>query len=98
MPWWSSAAGRARWTGSASTLDGPATRTCSTASPCGVLSVSCALDDVGTASIDTLLQRFASYRVVHLPTVGQLVAARFDLLPSFRRPHFTVRLEDDGER
>jgi hypothetical protein len=57
----------------------------------------CALDDVGTASIDTLLRRFASYRVVHLPTVGQLVAARFDLLPSFRRPHFTVRLEDDGD-
>jgi hypothetical protein len=35
---------------------------------------------------------------VHLPTVGQLVAAHFDLLPSFRRPHFTVRLEDDGDR
>lgn len=62
------------------------------------VSVFCALDDVGTASIDTLLQRFASYRVVHLPTVGQLVASGFELLPSFRRPHFTVRLEDDGER
>jgi hypothetical protein len=62
------------------------------------VSVFCALDDVGTASIDTLLRRFSSYRVVHLPTVGQLAAAGFELLPSFRRPHFTVRLEDDGER
>lgn len=61
------------------------------------VSVFCALDDVGTASIDTLLRRFASYRVVHLPTVGQLLTARFDLLPSFRRPHFTVRLEDDDD-
>lgn len=62
------------------------------------LSVFCALDDVGAASLDALLRRFASYRVVHLPTVGQLIAFGFDLLPSFRRPHFTVRLEDDGDR
>ncbi len=62
------------------------------------VSVFCALDDIGTASIDALLRRFASYRVVHLPTVGQLAASGFDLLPSFRRPHFTVRLVDDGDR
>lgn len=62
------------------------------------VSVFCALDDVGTASIDTLLRRFASYRVVHLPTVGRLGAAGFELLPSFRRPHFTIRLADGGER
>jgi hypothetical protein len=62
------------------------------------VSVFCALDDVGTASLDALLRRFASYRVVHLPIVGQLIASGFDLLPSFRRPHFTVRLEDDGDR
>jgi hypothetical protein len=62
------------------------------------VSVFCALDDVGPASIDTLLRRFASYRVVHLPTIGHLSAAGFELLPSFRRPHFTIRLEDDRER
>lgn len=61
------------------------------------VSVFCALDDVGSASLDALLERFASYRVVHLPTVGQLAAAGFELLPSFRRPHYTVRLADDSE-
>ena len=61
------------------------------------LSIFCALDEVGSASLDVLLERFASYRVVHLPTVGQLVAAGFQLLPSFRRPHHTVRLADDSE-
>ena len=61
------------------------------------VSVFCALDDVGPASLDFLLRRFASYRVVHLPTVAQIVTAGFDLLPSFRRPHFTVRLANDGD-
>ena len=61
------------------------------------ISVFCALDDVGPAAVDTLLRRFSSYRVVHLPTVGRLIAAGFDLLPSFRRPHFTVRLDDVDE-
>jgi hypothetical protein len=54
--------------------------------------VFCALDDIGPASLDALLQRFASYRVVHLPRVRQLRMAGFDLLPSFRRPHFTVQI------
>jgi hypothetical protein len=54
------------------------------------VSVFCALDDIGPASLQALLQRFASYRLVHLPRVGQLRGAGFDLLPSFRRPHFTV--------
>lgn len=31
------------------------------------ISVYCTLDDVGPASLDGLLRRFASYRVVHLP-------------------------------
>jgi hypothetical protein len=56
------------------------------------ISVFCALDDIGPASLDALLRRFASYRVVHLPSVGRLRAAEFDLLPTFRRPHFTVVL------
>lgn len=57
------------------------------------VSVFCALDDLGPASLDALLRRFGSYRVVHLPRAGQLLHAGFDLLPSFRRPHFTLRLE-----
>ena len=60
------------------------------------VSVFCALDDIGPSSLDGLLRRFASYRVVHLPRAGQLRAARFELLPSFGRPHFTVRVGDDG--
>lgn len=58
------------------------------------VSVFCAIDDVGPGSLDALLRRFASYRVVHLPTVSDVTVAGFDVLPSFRRPHFTVRLDD----
>ena len=55
----------------------------------------CALDDVGPASLDGLLRRFASYHVVHLPHAGELRIAGFQLLPSFGRPHYTVRLSGD---
>ena len=58
------------------------------------ISVFCALDDIGPASLEGLLRRFSSYRVVHLPTVAALIAEGFELLPTFRRPHFTVRLPD----
>jgi hypothetical protein len=61
------------------------------------ISVFCAMDDLGPASLDALLRRFASYRVVHLPRVGQLRQAGFDLLPTFKRPHFTVRLPSPDE-
>lgn len=61
------------------------------------ISVFCALDDVGPGSLNALLQRFASYRVVHLPTVGRVIDAGFELLPSFRRPHFTIRLAGDDD-
>jgi hypothetical protein len=61
------------------------------------VSVYCALDDIGPASLDALLRRFASYRIVHLHRVGQLRDAGFDLLPTFRRPHFTVRLDGSDE-
>lgn len=60
------------------------------------VSVFCALDDVGPASLDSLLQRFTSYRVVHLPRVVGLIDSGFNLLPSFGRPHFTIRLESGG--
>jgi hypothetical protein len=59
------------------------------------ISVYCALDDVGPASLDGLLRRFASYRVVHLPRTGQLQRVGFPLLPSFGRPHYTIRLDGD---
>jgi hypothetical protein len=57
--------------------------------------VYCALDDVGPASLDGLLRRFASYRAVHLPRADQLRSAGFVLLPSFARPHYTIRLDGD---
>jgi hypothetical protein len=57
------------------------------------VSVFCALDEVGAASLDGLLERFASYRVVHLPRVGELRKAGFGLLPTFGRPHYTVKLD-----
>jgi hypothetical protein len=60
------------------------------------ISVYCALDDVGPASLDGLLRRFASYRAVHLPRTGDLRHVGFPLLPSFGRPHFTIRLDGDG--
>jgi len=59
------------------------------------ISVYCALDDVGPASLDGLLRRFASYRAVHLPRTDQLRRAGYLLLPSFGRPHFTIRLDGD---
>jgi hypothetical protein len=61
------------------------------------ISAYCALDDVGPASLDGILRRFASYRAVHLPRAGQLLSARFLLLPSFGRPHYTVRLDGDDQ-
>jgi hypothetical protein len=61
------------------------------------ISVFCALDDIGPASLDALLRRFASYRVVHLPRAAGLREAGFDLLPTFKRPHFTVRLPSPDE-
>ena len=61
------------------------------------VSVFCALDDIGLASLDGLLQRFASYRTVHLPRLGRLREAGLELLPSFGRPHFTLRLASDEE-
>lgn len=57
----------------------------------------CALDDIGPASLDGLLRRFASYRAVHLPRVGALRDAGFELLASFGRPHFTMRLAELDE-
>lgn len=57
------------------------------------VSVFCALDERGAASLDGLLaSRMVSYPIVHLPTAGALLDAGFELLPSFGRPHYTLRL------
>ena len=63
--------------------------------PLWEISLYCALDDVGPASLDGLLRLFASYRAVHLPRTGQLLRAGFPLLRSFGRPHYTIRLDGD---
>ena len=82
-------AGHAMRTNAAYCLDGE---------PVWGVSVFAALDDVGPASLDALLaHRLVSYRLVHMPTVGALVDAGFDLLPTFRRPHFTMLLSSDAE-
>ena len=59
------------------------------------VSVYCALDEVGKASLDRILSEMHSYRVVHLSTVGALVAGGFGLLATGSRPHFTVRTSGD---
>ena len=48
---------------------------------------------------DLLSRRFASFRTVYLPTAGRLAECQFELLPTGRRPHFTVRLRraEDSE-
>ena len=43
--------------------------------------------------LDELLSaRFATYRMIHLLTATALLDRGFELLPSGRRPHYTVRL------
>ncbi len=81
-------AGHARRTYDAFVLDGQ---------PIWGVSVFCALDDIGPASLEGLLRRFSSYRVVHLPTVGALMTAGFEFLATFGRPHFTVQLSSSDE-
>jgi hypothetical protein len=57
------------------------------------ISVFAALDDIGPASVDGILAgKLASYRVVHLAPLRDLVGAGFAVLPTFGRPHMTVVL------
>jgi hypothetical protein len=46
-----------------------------------------------------LRRRFASFRAVYLPTIGELSEHGFELLATGQQPHFTVRLmrADDRE-
>lgn len=62
------------------------------------VSVFCALDDTGAASLDGLLSgRLATYRWVNTPRARQLVEAGFTLLATFARPHYTLLLDDTSE-
>ena len=59
------------------------------------ISVFCALDDVGPASMDTVLaQKLGTYQWVHLVSAGAVREAGFTLLPTFLRPHYTLVLAD----
>jgi len=63
------------------------------------ISVFAAIDDLGPASLNGILAgRLATYATVHLPTAGALAGAEAELLPSFGRPHFTLRLASDHPR
>jgi hypothetical protein len=54
-----------------------------------------ALDETGDASLNGLLSgRMRTYRVVHTPSLEQIHSAGFQVLPTFRRPHFTLALPD----
>jgi hypothetical protein len=64
------------------------------------ISVFVALDDVGPTSYAELLRnRLRGYPLVYTPAVDDLLAAGFGLLPTFRRPHYTVLMGslDDTE-
>lgn len=48
--------------------------------------------------LDVLLrERFATFRTVYLPTVASLLDGGFELLPTGRRPHFTVHMRRADE-
>jgi hypothetical protein len=65
------------------------------------ISVLVALDDVGpTSYAELLLSRLKGYPLVYTPTVSDLTEVGFRLLPTFRRPHYTVlmsSLDDAGQ-
>lgn len=59
------------------------------------VSVWLALDTSGDASVEGILAgRMSTYRTVHTPTVAQVRDAGFGLIPSFRRPHYTLIVPD----
>lgn len=61
------------------------------------VSVYCALDDIGPATLDGILADMHSYRIVHLSTIGALLDGGFELLATASRPQFTVRLVDSTD-
>lgn len=62
------------------------------------VSVFCALDPEGLASLDGILaSRMRSYPVVHRFPAGKLHAAGFELPPTGGRPHYTIRMLSGDE-
>lgn len=62
------------------------------------VSVFCALDDIGPASIPGLADsRLRTYRRIHVCLVGELTDSGIQLLPTGNRPHFTAVLRSGGE-
>lgn len=62
------------------------------------VSVFCALDLEGPASLDGLLAgRMNSYRIVHQVPAGRLLDVGFELLPTAGRPHYTARMASGDE-
>jgi hypothetical protein len=53
---------------------------------------------LGVSLDDLLLRRFASFRIVYLPTAGELVDRGFELLATGQQPHFTVRMHRADDR
>lgn len=87
-----------RWPSWLSTPGGRVGRFCLDGEPLWGVSVFCALDEIGPASLEGILAgRMATYGLVHTPTVGRLTEAGFDLLPTFSRPHYTIRFASDAE-
>ena len=52
---------------------------------------------IGIPLDELLWQRFANFRCVYLPTMGELTKSGFELLPTARRPHLTVRLYEASD-
>lgn len=44
-----------------------------------------------------LAGRLVTYPLVHAVTVGRLAFSGFEVLATFRRPHFTIRLRTDSD-
>ncbi|MGH3926595.1 MAG: hypothetical protein ACRDTT_27670, partial [Pseudonocardiaceae bacterium] len=62
------------------------------------ISVFCALDDIGPASLPGLLNsRLRTYRCIHYCPVSALRLIGVHLLPTGHRPHFTAVIASDEE-
>ena len=62
------------------------------------VSVFCALEESGAMSLDGILSGLLrSYPAVHLPRARTVLEAGFQLLPTFDRPHYTLRLSSNED-
>jgi hypothetical protein len=53
---------------------------------------------LGMSLEELLARRFASFRMIYLPTAGQLGERGFELLATGQRPHYTARLGRGDDR